>query len=152
MLSKKMAFSLMSLITIFALAFVVTPAMAGDFGVSLDKTGDVSTATDDLELEHPGDGMKITLRVEFAKAVILAKESVQIITIDKEGKLLSLQKFPAAAETAANVGRIKSFSPVVEGSATTVKLSDSGRYCVCGSVQYGYECEVGSDDQSDRCR
>ena len=122
MLSKKMAVSLTSLITIFALAFVVAPAMAGEFGVSLDKTGDVSTATDDLELVHPGDGMKITLRVEFAKEVILGANSVQIITIDKEGKLLSLQKFPAAAEKAANVGRTKSFMPVVEGGATTVKL------------------------------
>ena len=122
MLSNKMTFSLMSLITILAFAFVVTPAMAGEFGVSLDKTDDVSTATDDLELEHPGDGMKITLRVEFAKAVVLAKESVQIITIDDDGKLLSLQKFPAAAETAANAGRTKSFTPVVEGDAMTVKL------------------------------
>ena len=122
MLSNKMTFSLMSLITILAFAFVVTPAMAGEFGVSLDKTGDVSTATDDLELVHPGDGMKITLRVEFAKEVILGANSVQIITIDKAGKLLSLQKFPAAAEKAANIGRTKSFMPVVEGSATTVKL------------------------------
>ena len=122
MLSNKMTVSLMSLITILAFAFVVTPAMAGEFGVSLDKTNDVSTATDDLELEHPGDGMKITLRVEFAKAVVLAKESVQIITIDDDGKLLSLQKFPAAAETAANAGRTKSFMPVVEGGATTVKI------------------------------
>ena len=122
MLSNKMTVSLMSLITIIALAFVVTPAMAGEFGVSLDKTGDVSTATGDLELVHPGDGMKITLRVEFAKAVILGKESVQIITIDKDGELLSLQKFPAAAEKVGDAGRIKTFSPVVEGSATTVKL------------------------------
>ena len=122
MLSKKMAFSLMSLITILALAFVAPFAMAGDFGVALDKTDDISTATDDLELVHPGDGMKITLRVEFAKAVILAKEGVQIVTLDKDGKLLSLQKFPAAAETAANAGQTKSFSPVIEGTATTVKL------------------------------
>ena len=122
MLSKKMAFSLMSLITILALAFVAPFAMAGDFGVALDKTDDISTATDDLELVHPGDGMKITLRVEFAKAVILGKEGVQIITLDKDGKLLSLQKFPAAAETAADAGQTKSFSPVIEGTATTVKL------------------------------
>jgi len=125
MLSNKMTVSLMSLITILAFAFVVTPAMAGEFGVSLDKTDDVSTATDDLELEHPGDGMKLDappLRVEFAKAVVLAKESVQIITIDKDGMLLSLQKFPPAAETAANAGRTKSFMPVVEGDATTVKI------------------------------
>ena len=121
MLSKKMAVSLTSLITILALAFVVTPAMAGEFGVALDTTNDFSAA-DGYQLEHPGDGMKITLNVEFDKAVVLAKESVQIITLDKMGKLLSLQKFPAAAETAADAGRMKSFEPEVEEKATTVKL------------------------------
>ena len=121
MLSKKMAFSLTSLITMLALAFVVTPAMAGEFGVSLDTTNDASAA-DDYQLLHPGDGNTITLTVEFDKAVVLAKESVQIITLDKTGKLLSLQKFPAAAETAANAGRVKSFKPKVEATATTVKL------------------------------
>ena len=35
MLSKKMTVSLMSLITIFALAFAVSPAMAGDFDVTI---------------------------------------------------------------------------------------------------------------------
>ena len=121
MLSKKMAFSLMSLITILALAFVVTPAMAGEFGVALDTTNDASGA-DGYQLLHPGADAKISLTVEFTKAVVLAKESVQIITLDKEGKLLSLQKFPAAAETAADAGRVKTFSPVVEKTATTVKL------------------------------
>ena len=42
MMSKK-AFSLTSLITILVLAFVVTPAMAADFGVSLEMTRDIST-------------------------------------------------------------------------------------------------------------
>ena len=40
MLSKKMAFSLMSLITLLAFAFVAPPAMAQEFGVTLDVTGD----------------------------------------------------------------------------------------------------------------
>ena len=39
MLSKKMTFSLMSLITILALAFVVSPAMAAD-KFSTDLSGD----------------------------------------------------------------------------------------------------------------
>ena len=43
MLSNKMTFSLMSLITIIALAFAVTPAMAQDFGASFSVT-DVSFA------------------------------------------------------------------------------------------------------------
>ena len=42
MLSKKMAFSLMSLITILALAFVVPSAMAATFGADLIMTEDVS--------------------------------------------------------------------------------------------------------------
>ena len=42
MLSKKMAFSLMSLITILALAFVVPSAMAATFGADLIMTSDVS--------------------------------------------------------------------------------------------------------------
>ena len=122
MLSNKWTFSLKVLVLFLTVGFMATSAMADEFDVSLDKTNDVSTATDDLELVHPGDGGKIALTVEFAKAVILAKESVQIITIDKDGKLLSLQKFPAAAETAANASRTKSFMPVVEGGAATVKL------------------------------
>ena len=35
MLSKKMAFSLMSLITLLAFAFAVPSAMAGDFGTAI---------------------------------------------------------------------------------------------------------------------
>jgi hypothetical protein len=55
MLSKKMAFSLMSLITILALAFAVTPVMAvGEFSVTI--TGPTSVtytegATDDVEFD-----------------------------------------------------------------------------------------------------
>ena len=45
MLSKKMAFSLTSLITIFALAFVVPSAMAGDFNVKIEGPGQVDYAT-----------------------------------------------------------------------------------------------------------
>ena len=46
MLSKKMAFSLTSLITIFALAFVVPSAMAGDFTVKIEGPAQ-ATYTDD---------------------------------------------------------------------------------------------------------
>ena len=52
MLSKKMAFSLMSLITIIALAFVAPTAMAGEFDVTLDVTEDVSAAAD-FQMKHP---------------------------------------------------------------------------------------------------
>ena len=121
MLSNKMTVSLMSLITIFAFAFVVTPVMAADFGVSLDTSNDFSGASG-YQLEHPGAGNKIKITVEFGEAVVLGKEVVQIITLDKSGTLLSLQKFPAAAQTAGDAGREKSFEPVIEDTATTVKI------------------------------
>ena len=119
MLSKNMTVSLMSLITIFALAFVVTPAMA--LTVFLDTADDDSDAAG-YQRVHPGDDQELPLKVEFELAVILAKESVQIVTLDKDGKLLSLQKFPAAAETAANAGREKTFKPKVGKAARTVML------------------------------
>ena len=60
---KKMAFSLMRLITIFALAFVVSSAMAGEFDVTLDMTGDVSTAGG-LQLVHPGTSLVVTVKFD----------------------------------------------------------------------------------------
>ena len=44
MLSNKMTFSLMSLITIIALAFAVSPVMAGDFTVKIEGPGQVNYA------------------------------------------------------------------------------------------------------------
>ena len=76
MLSKKMAFSLMSLITIFALAFVASPALA-QFGVTLTiaddngltggnaaNNGDVSAA-DGVQVERDA----VVINVEFDKVV-----------------------------------------------------------------------------------
>ena len=55
MLSKKMTFSLMSLITLLAFAFVVPTALAAnDIGSSLIMDDDVSHV-DGLQLEHTVD-------------------------------------------------------------------------------------------------
>ena len=61
MLSKKMTFSLMSLITIIALAFVVSPAMAAPFEVvfSYDEAENV-------------DGREVAVTMKFDKVVSLA--------------------------------------------------------------------------------
>ena len=68
MLSKKMAVSLTSLITIFALAFVVTPAIAlFDTTLEADPIKDVSHA-DNFQAEY---GATITVRVIFGKVVAL---------------------------------------------------------------------------------
>ena len=51
MLSNKMTVSLMSLITIFALAFVAPAAMAATFGGDLITTSDVSHKDGEFQLE-----------------------------------------------------------------------------------------------------
>ena len=89
MLSKKMAFSLMSLITIIALAFVAPSAMAQDFDVTLDVTGDKSSA-DGLQLVHPGDDENIEVTVKFAEAVKFDAANAFITTFDRDDKLVSI--------------------------------------------------------------
>ena len=74
MLSKKMAVSLTSLITIFALAFIAPAAMAATFGFALDDSGDISEAAG-LQLEKPTDN-KLKVKVLSERAVILPKVSV----------------------------------------------------------------------------
>ena len=87
MLSKKMAFSLTSLITIFALAFVAPSAMAGEFDVALDVTGDIGSA-DGLQVAHPGTSLVVT--VKFDQAVKLDAATAFITTYDKDDKLVDI--------------------------------------------------------------
>ena len=69
MLSKKMAVSLMSLITIFAFAFVAPSAMAQDFDAGFSVT-DVSFAGDDqVELATTGP---VVVNIKFGEVVSLA--------------------------------------------------------------------------------
>ena len=72
MLLKKIAFSLMRLITILALAFVASSAMAGEFGVSLDMTGDISDAAG-LQLQNAAT---IALTIKFDAAVVLSSRRI----------------------------------------------------------------------------
>ena len=99
MLSNKMTFSLMSLITILALAFVVTPAMAAEFDVTLDMTGDRSAA-DNLQVDRPDTNLEIT--VDFAQAVVLAATSVFVTTFDEDGKVTG---FPAPTVSPATAAK-----------------------------------------------
>ena len=73
MLSKKMAFSLMGLITIFALAFVVPSAMAAEFTVSLGvgSETDVSHADgDQIEIvDNQNDPTITAIMVTFGAVV-----------------------------------------------------------------------------------
>ena len=66
MMSNKWAFSLTSLITIIALAFVVTPAMAGDFSTAISVAGhDISHVAD----EQRQVGTSVVFNVTFGRAV-----------------------------------------------------------------------------------
>ena len=96
---KKMAFLLMRLITIFALAFVASSAMASEFDVTLDMTGDVSTAGG-LQLAHPGTSLVVT--VKFDRAVVFAASNAFVTTYDEDGDSLG---FPAATSAPATASQ-----------------------------------------------
>ncbi len=96
MLSKKMTVSLMSLITILALAFVAPSAIAGDFGVSLDMMNDIGNA-DGLQLEFDATA-ELELTLNFAEAVTVTDE----ITVNAYGEN----------------GFIEKLAPTVDGSKT----------------------------------
>ena len=86
MISKNIIISLMSLITIFALAFVTPSAKAQTFGVSLDTTGDIS-AESGLQLDHPGGTLVVTVR--FDEAVILTENHISIAGYSSNGDLIA---------------------------------------------------------------
>ena len=91
MLSKKMAFSLTSLI-IFALAFVAPFAMAGEFGVSLLRVTDGTTELmdvshdDGLQVERPTTTVNAVIK--FDKAVVLAADNISVSGYDMDGNFL----------------------------------------------------------------
>ena len=100
MLSEKMAFSLVRLIMIFALVLVAaSAAMAGEFGVSLDTTGDVSSVGG-LQVVHPGTSLVAI--VKFDKAVVFAASKAFVTTYDEDGDVLG---FPAATSTPATASQ-----------------------------------------------
>ena len=89
MLSKKMAVSLTSLITILALAFIAPTAFAADFGVSLDMANDASELPG-YQLAHPGKDKEVALNVEFDMAVILPAAKVKVFHFDKDGDFVEV--------------------------------------------------------------
>ena len=97
MLSKKMAFLLMCLIAIFVLALVVPSAMAGEFGVSLDMSSDVSHVSG---LQLP-DASTIALIVKFDEAVVLATEDISVSNYDEAGNFLPVSTAPTISPSTA---------------------------------------------------
>ena len=125
MMSNKWAFSLTTLITIFALAFVVTPAMAGEFGVSLNMASDISAA-DGLQLEHPGTD-SVTVTVVFDQAVVLAAANVTIDGFDRDGNYDAAVKLaatdPITPKTASQMIMLK----IMITNDTTDAMKNTGK-------------------------
>ena len=90
-----MVFSL-SIITILALAFVGPSVMAGEFGVSLDMSGDISHA-EGLQLQ---DATTIALTIEFDEAVVLvAADHIAVSNYDADGVFLPSTTAPTVNPT-----------------------------------------------------
>ena len=119
MLSKKMAFSLMSLITLLAFAFVAPTAMAGEFGVALDVTGDVSSAAD-LQLAHPADGDSLKVTVKFDQAVLFDAAKAFVTTYDKNGKLVGI---PVATGAPAKTVASKEITLTIPVKTAAVRVN-----------------------------
>ena len=75
MLSKKMVFSLMPLITIFVLAFVVPPVMASDFSTTITVNGSDISHADGEQREIAGS---VVLKVTFGEVVALTAGQAQV--------------------------------------------------------------------------
>ena len=118
MLSKKMAFSLMSLITLLAFAFVAPTAMAGEFDVAVDVTGDVSSAADFQELYPADDSLEVT--VKFDQAVLFDAAKAFVTTYDKDGVLIDI---PVATGAPAKTVASKEIILTIPVTTATVRLN-----------------------------
>ena len=91
MLSKKMTFSLMSLITILALGFVVSPAIAGTFSTDVYGDGNI----------HAGQDIEVTIKfgTVVSEASVQAAEIMITIVLDN----FSSRTFTIKGSTATGV-------------------------------------------------
>ena len=97
MLSKKMAFSLMRFITIFALAFAVSPAMAAEFTTTLSYN----------EAENV-EGRVVDVTLAFDKVVSLAAVQAKTVTVVvvKEDFVSTTYTITGGTAATANLGPI----------------------------------------------
>ena len=119
MLSNKWTFSLKVLVLLVTVGFIATPAMAGEFDVTLDMMGDKSSA-DGLQVIHPGDGEDIEVTVKFAQAVKLDAATVFVTTYDKYDKLVSIAV--ATGDPAKTVAS-KEFTLTIPVKQASVKVN-----------------------------
>ena len=107
MLSKKMAFSLMSLIAIFALAFVVPTAMAAEFGVTMSIDSDIDVSSEGGTQVYKD--WSVAVRVAFAKVVAAGTTapdfSASDIAVIAYNKFNGVETSPTLTEPANYDGR-----------------------------------------------
>ena len=120
MLSKKIVVSLMSLITILALAFVTPSARAQTFGVSLDTTGDISAASG-LQRNHPGNWLTVTIR--FDQAVVFNAGNAFVTVYDASGTSIG---HPAASAAPATPSQQITLGIPVSGAVARVNVKIAG--------------------------
>ena len=119
MLSKKMTFSLMSLITILALAFVVSPAMAGTFKTDLSGDGTI----------HAGQDIDVTIKFDAVVSEAAVRGVSITVTIVKDDFSSTTYTVTGAvgavdpASEAENPPSLDGFGPVMQKD---IDLSKSG--------------------------
>ncbi|RKU15999.1 hypothetical protein C6503_13275 [Candidatus Poribacteria bacterium] len=112
MLSKKMAFSLMSLITVFALAFAVSPAMAAGFSVSMKIHPDDDLSSEAGAQADPNKDVRVIITFgqivqtdDKADTMKFSLKDFEVFAHDKYGQpkdapgLKDLKAFPPADGT-----------------------------------------------------
>ena len=108
MLSKKMTFSLMSLITLLALAFVAPAAMAAEFGVTMSIDSEIYDVSSEAGTQVYKD-WNVEVRVEFAKVVAagttapdFSASDIKVIAYNEFG---GIEDSPSLTEPANYDGR-----------------------------------------------
>ena len=125
MLSKKMTFSLMSLITIFALAFVVSPAMAGTFTTDLSGDGTIH-AGQDLDVTIKFGAVVSEAAVQgVAITVTVVKDDFSSATYTVKGDEASAGAGVAILVTdPVNTNALSGFGPVMQKDIDLARVGD----------------------------
>ena len=110
----------MSLITIIALAFVPPSARAQTFGVSLDMTGDISTASG-LQVSHPGSWLRVT--IVFDQAVVFPAANAFVTVYDASGTSIG---HPAASVSPATPSQRITLTIPVSAAVSRVNVRIAG--------------------------
>ena len=124
MLSKKMAFSLMSLITLLAFAFMVPSAMAAEFAVTLSVDAELDISSDGgIQVL---DGSPATIHATFGAVVKIGAKTgfdasdIVAIAYNEFGGTETAPKVGAPSDYDANNPDGKNFTIIVEGPGAGV--------------------------------